>query len=98
MVLADRRCIGSYVFLWTSNRQERTHTWFNMFCNGAETEAVENHAVHVDRKVARQPGPKNNNPSTINGMEAVENVSVAPGSISRGEVIADDPDPGCIKD
>jgi len=91
VVLADPRCIGSYVFLWTSNRQERTHTWFNMFCNEQETEAVE-----IMQYMWTGQWPENLAPRiqslSVNGMEALDNVSLAPGSINRAEVLASDPD------
>ncbi len=90
-VLADPRCIGSYVFLWTSNRQERTHTWFNMFCNGAETEAVETMQYMWTGKWPDNLAPRIKSLS-INGMQALDHVSLAPGSINRAEVFVDDPD------
>jgi hypothetical protein len=90
VVLADPRCIGSYVFLWTSNRQERTHTWFNMFCNGEETEAVETMQYLWTGKWPENLAPRIQS-LTINGMKAQDNVSVAPGSICRGEVVVSDP-------
>ena len=91
VVLADARCIGSYVFLWTSNRQERTHTWFNMFCNEKETEAVETMQYMWTGRWPDNLAPRIKT-LTINGMEALDNVSLAPGSINSGEVFAFDPD------
>lgn len=91
VVQGDPRCIGSYVFLWTSNRQERTHTWFNMFCNEAETEAVESMQYMWTGKWPDNLAPRIKSLS-INGMEALDHVSLAPGSINSAEVFADDPD------
>lgn len=91
VVLADPRCIGSYVFLWTNNRQERTHTWFNMFCNEKETQAVE-----VMQYMWTDNWPDNRAPRiqslTINGMEALDDVAVAPGSVNQARAVAGDPD------
>jgi len=42
IIEADPYCLGGYSFLWTQGRQERTHTWYNMFFDtGEETGAVE---------------------------------------------------------
>ncbi len=62
-----------------------------MFCNGAETEAVETMQYMWTGKWPNNLAPRIRS-LTINGMEALENVSLAPGSINRGEVFADDPD------
>lgn len=91
VVLADPRCIGSYVFLWNSNRQERTHTWFNMFCNEEETQAVETMQYMWTGQWPDNLAPRIKS-LTVNGMEALDNVSVAPGSINRAEVFATDPE------
>ncbi|MFH0758453.1 MAG: glycoside hydrolase family 2 TIM barrel-domain containing protein [Bacteroidota bacterium] len=96
VVLSDPRCIGSYVFLWTSNRQERTHTWFNMFCNREETAAIE-----TMQYMWTGQWPDNRAPLiksiTINGMEALENVSLAPGSINTAAVVTEDPDQDALR-
>jgi beta-galactosidase/beta-glucuronidase len=42
VIAKDPFCLGGYSFLWTHGRQERTHTWYNLFYdNGEHTEAVE---------------------------------------------------------
>jgi beta-galactosidase/beta-glucuronidase len=42
VIAKDPYCLGGYSFLWTQGRQERTHTWYNLFYdNGEHTEAVD---------------------------------------------------------
>ncbi len=41
VILADRtHCLGSFVFYW-SEKQETTHTWYGLFCNGLRTESID---------------------------------------------------------
>ncbi len=91
VILTDPGCLGSYVFLWTSNRQERTHTWFNMFHDSLETETIE-----VMQYLWTGTWPENRVPRieslTINGKDALQNIELAPGSINMAQVSATDPE------
>ena len=91
VILGDPRCIGSYVFLWTTNRQERTHTWFNMFHDSLKTRTVE-----VMQYMWTKNWPDNLAPRIeslkIDGKSAVENVELAPGGIGKAEIATTDPD------
>jgi hypothetical protein len=91
VILGDPLCIGSYVFLWTSNRQERTHTWFNMFHDNLRTETVE-----VMQYMWTGTWPVNLAPRieslTINGRIATDNIALKPGTIHTAEVVASDPE------
>ncbi len=40
VIVADPRCLGSYVFLW-GQKHEATETWFSMFSRGRPTELVD---------------------------------------------------------
>jgi len=88
----DPWCVGSYVFLWTSNRQERTHTWYNMFHDdGSEKEAVE-----VMQYEWTGQWPTNRTPRIdslhIDGMEALDNIEVAPSTTHYARVYVLDPE------
>jgi hypothetical protein len=91
VILGDHRCIGSYVFLWTTNRQERTHTWFNMFHDSLNTQTVE-----VMQYMWTNTWPDNLAPRIeslrINGKDAVNNVHLAPGSVGNAQIVVNDPD------
>jgi len=92
VIKAEPWCVGSYVFLWTSNRQERTHTWYNMFHDdGSEKEAVE-----VMRYEWTGKRPENRTPRIdslhIDGMNALDNISVKAGTIHYSRVYVNDPD------
>lgn len=91
VILGDNRCIGSYVFLWTTNRQERTHTWFNMFHDSLKTQTVE-----VMQYMWTNTWPDNLAPRIetlrINGKDAVDNIQLPPGGVGKAQIIASDPD------
>jgi hypothetical protein len=91
VILGDPLCLGSYVFLWTSNRQERTHTWFNMFHNNLKTETVE-----VMQYMWTGNWPQNRAPRIdalkISGRNALENIELEPGSINTALVEVADPE------
>jgi hypothetical protein len=91
VILGDARCIGSYVFLWTTDRQERTHTWFNMFHDSLKTQTVD-----VMQYMWTNTWPDNLAPRieslTINGKNAVDNVHLVPGGVGKAQVVVSDPD------
>jgi len=91
VILADPWCVGSYVFLWTTNRQERTHTWFNMFHDSLRTETIE-----VMHYMWTGSWPANLAPRidslTINGKDALDNIELAPNSINTAQVFVTDPE------
>lgn len=92
VIKAEPWCIGSYVFLWTSNRQERTHTWYNMFHDdGSEKGPVE--VMHFEWT---GKWPENRTPVIdsleINGLNAKDNILLMTSTIYQGKVYATDPD------
>ncbi len=91
VILGDPLCLGSYVFLWTSNRQERTHTWFNMFHNNLKTETVETMQFMWTGNWAQNRAPQID-ALRINGQNAIDNIELEPGSINTALVQVTDPD------
>ena len=91
VILGDPRCIGSYVFLWTTNRQERTHTWFNMFHDSLKTQTVEVMQYMWTNTLPDNLAPRIESLS-INGLNALDNVHLAPGEIDTAQIVANDPD------
>ena len=91
VILGDPRCIGSYVFLWTTNRQERTHTWFNMFHDSLKTQTVEVMQYMWTNTYTDNLAPRIES-LTINGINAVDHVQLAPGGIDHAQIVVSDPD------
>jgi Cellulase (glycosyl hydrolase family 5) len=91
VILGDPLCLGSYVFLWTTNRQERTHTWFNMFHDSLKTGTVE-----VMQYMWTGKWPANRTPKitslSVNTLSPLESIEVAPSSINTASVEANDTD------
>lgn len=92
VIKAEPWCIGSYVFLWTSNRQERTHTWYNMF----HDDGSEKGPVEVMQYEWTGKWPDNRTPIIdslqINGLNAEDNILLMTSTIYQAKVHASDPD------
>ncbi len=92
VIQSDPWCVGSYVFLWTSNRQERTHTWYNMF----HDDGSEKGAVEVMHYGWTGEWPANRCPELkalqIDGLNALDDINLEAGSVHRAEVQVSDPD------
>ncbi|MGK7396755.1 MAG: glycoside hydrolase family 2 TIM barrel-domain containing protein [Candidatus Cyclobacteriaceae bacterium M3_2C_046] len=92
VIQSDPWCVGSFVFLWTSNRQERTHTWYNMFHDdGSAKEAVE-----VMQYVWTGEWPENRSPKIaslqIDGHQAADDINLMPNSQHTASVSVSDPE------
>lgn len=92
VMLSDPWCIGSFAFLWTSDRQERTHTWYNMFTG----DGLKKGTVGSMQYMWTGEWPENRAPEieslTINGMSARDDVALAPNSTNTARVVVNDPD------
>ncbi len=92
IIEADSRSVGSYAFLWASNRMERTHTWYNMF----HDDGSEKEAVHVMNYLWSGEWPSNRAPKIekllINGRQAIDSIILEPGAIHTAVIKAMDPD------
>lgn len=92
VIEADPYCLGGYSFLWTQGRQERTHTWYNMFFDtGEETEAVE-----AMQYAWTGQWPENRSPRIdsviVNGMPKSGDISLEPNEEYQAQVWAQDQD------
>lgn len=92
VIEGDPHCLGGYSFLWTQNRQERTHTWYNMFYdNGEKTEAVD-----VMQYLWTGNWPSNRAPVIdsikLNDQGQRDNISLTTGESCMARVYAKDPD------
>jgi hypothetical protein len=90
-ILADKtHCLGSFVFYW-SEKQETTHTWYGLFCNGLRTESID-----VMQHFWSGAWPENRAPATqgldIDGFSDPRAVSLFAGKTYRAEVRVTDPD------
>ncbi len=93
----DKYCLGGYSFLWTQNRQERTHTWYNMFYDeGEPTEAVD-----VMQYLWSGKWPANRAPQIdslmLNRLPKNADILLQPRTINKARVEASDPEKGKLK-
>jgi hypothetical protein len=85
-------CVGSYVFLWTSNRQERTHTWYNMFHDdGSEKGAVEVMQYEWTGKWPENRAPRIDS-LQIDGLNALDNINLIAETVHEARVYVTDPE------
>ncbi|MEM9857943.1 MAG: DNRLRE domain-containing protein [Bacteroidota bacterium] len=74
-ILSDAdKVIGSYVFLW-GNKFEETPTWYGLFFDGSETEAVDMMTYHWSGSYPENRAPKIIS-AKLNGKFANENVII----------------------
>ncbi len=78
LISEHQKCLGSFSFLW-GFKQERTHTWFNVFLEGGHPTEI----VDVMRKNWTGEYPKYQSPSVksieIKGVEDPKKVYLVPG-------------------
>jgi len=91
IILADRtHSLGSFVFYW-SEKQETTHTWYGLFCNGLRTESID-----VMQHFWSGVWPANRAPAIqgvgIEGFSDPRSVSLREAAAYRAEVQVTDPD------
>ncbi len=92
VVDGDPWCLGGYSFLWTQNRQERTHTWYNLFYDeGERTEAVD-----VMEYLWTGEWPENRAPAIdsfqLNDQGPHEDILLKPAKKYSAKVMAHDPE------
>ncbi len=76
-ILKDKRCVGSYVFLW-GQKQERTPTWYGLFTeNGEETEVIDEMQYLWTTKYPANRAP-HINLFLLNNKKAIDVVYVSP--------------------
>jgi hypothetical protein len=89
---AKGQCLGSYVFYWSGNKQETTHTWFTMFSrDGLETPLIGlMHTMWTGKK-------KPNNAPIVDSLN-IENyvryqdIKLTSGKSYKARVTVSDPD------
>lgn len=91
IIQADRtHCLGSFVFYW-SEKQETTHTWYGLFCNGLQTESID-----VMQRHWAGAWPANRAPVihslAIEGFSDPRSIELKPGKLYRAAVETVDPD------
>lgn len=91
VIQADRtHCLGSFVFYW-SEKQETTHTWYGLFCNGLGTESID-----VMQRLWTGAWPSNRAPAIrslgINGVADPRAIYLQSSQHYRAEAKAADPD------
>lgn len=87
----QRRCLGSFVFLW-GQKQERTPTWYGLFLESGEATA----SVDAMQYAWTGAWPANRSPEIkpieLESQSAAQSVVVAPGQRLRARVDARDPE------
>jgi hypothetical protein len=91
VILADRsHGLGSFVFYW-SEKQETTHTWYGLFCNGLHTESID-----VMQRLWTGAWPANRAPAiqslAIEGFAEPRSTTLQAAKPYRASVTATDPD------
>lgn len=87
---ARTHCLGSFVFYW-SEKQETTHTWYGLFCNGLRTESID-----VMQRFWSGAWPANRAPAigglAIDGFSDPRSVTLQAGKTYGAEVQVTDPE------
>lgn len=94
---AKGQCLGSYVFYWSGDKQETTHTWFTMFSKeGLETPLVG--LMHTQWTGKRKA---NNAPIVdslhIDNFQLYQDIKLVSGKMYKARAFASDPDNDSLK-